>query len=163
MRQRLVGHIERRLPLRKRFLLRDQKPVAPYFVSDAAKPTTMKDQKHPTEESTVPVHAELIRELINCALACEACATACLGEEDVTLMTRCIELDRDCADICTLGARLLIRESETTSQYLTMTEEICQLCADECSKHEHAHCKACAEACLSCAEACRLNHGSMSR
>jgi hypothetical protein len=94
-----------------------------------------------TEKTTAPIHAELIRELINCALACEACATGCLAEEDVSMMTRCIELDRDCSDICTLGARLVIRESETTLQYLRMAEEICQLCADECSKHEHVHCK----------------------
>jgi hypothetical protein len=121
----------------------------------------MKDHHQTTRESTVPVHADLIRELINCALACEACATACLNEEHIELMTRCIELDRDCADICNLGARLLIRESETTSQYLALAEEICQLCADECRKHEHAHCQLCAEACLSCAEACRSSHGSM--
>jgi hypothetical protein len=32
---------------------------------------------------------------------------------------------------------------------------MCRSCAEECSKHNHDHCKACAEACLSCAEACR--------
>jgi hypothetical protein len=137
--------------------------MASYFGNDSANIITMEDHKHTTQQTGVPVpaHAELIRELINCALACDACASACLGEEDVSLMTRCIELDHDCADICTLGARLLMRESESAAQYLVLAEEICQLCADECDKHEHAHCKACAAACLSCAESCRANHNAM--
>jgi len=37
---------------------------------------------------------ELLQSLIECAMACEACATACLNEEDVGMMARCIELDR---------------------------------------------------------------------
>jgi hypothetical protein len=118
----------------------------------------MKNQQQPTDEKLVPVHAELIQEMVNCALACEACAAACMGEENVSMMTRCIELDRDCADICSLAARLLLRDSEIAAQYLTVVEEICQLCADECNKHEHVHCKACAEACLNCAESCRESH-----
>ncbi|HEU5147385.1 MAG TPA: four-helix bundle copper-binding protein [Chryseosolibacter sp.] len=28
------------------------------------------------------------------------------------------------------------------------------MCAEECNKHNHEHCKVCAEACLACAEAC---------
>ena len=40
----------------------------------------------------------------NCALVCETCASACLREDDVKMMARCVELDRDCADICTLAA-----------------------------------------------------------
>jgi|SRR5690606_17510875 len=100
-------------------------------------------------------HAELVQNLINCALACEACAAACLTEEDVNMMTRCIELDRDCSDICFQAARLLMRDSEVSAQYLSATEEICRLCAEECNKHDHEHCKVCAEACFNCAEACR--------
>ena len=46
----------------------------------------------------------------DCAKACEACVTACLemGEKDSKGhdLTACIKLCRDCADICTLCARL---------------------------------------------------------
>ena len=31
----------------------------------------------------------------NCALVCETCAASCLREDDVKMMARCIELDRD--------------------------------------------------------------------
>jgi hypothetical protein len=121
----------------------------------------MNTQPKTSSSTLTPPHANLIQELVNCALACEACASACLAEEDVTMMTRCIELDRDCSDVCSLAARLVLRESEVASHYLKAVEEICELCAEECNKHEHAHCKACAEACQSCAEACRSNFNKM--
>lgn len=106
-------------------------------------------------------NTELIRSLINCALACEACQSACLQENDVTMMTRCIELDRDCADICMLGSRFLQRDAEIAPQYIALCEEICRLCADECRKHEAEHCRACAEACDRCAQACHTYHDNV--
>lgn len=35
-----------------------------------------------------------------CAESCKLCATSCLREEDVKMLSRCIQLDRDCATIC---------------------------------------------------------------
>ena len=70
----------------------------------------------------------LIQELVNCALACESCTTNCLSEHDVTMMARCIQLTRDCADICFLGSTLIMRESEVSDQFLMVCEEICRLC-----------------------------------
>lgn len=102
-------------------------------------------------------HRSLIQEMVHCALACEMCASACLDEKDVTMMTRCIELDRDCADICFQAARLLQRDAEIAHHFLSVCEEICRLCADECAKHEMNHCKTCAEACQKCAEACHAH------
>lgn len=105
-------------------------------------------------------HSALIQELINCALSCENCMTACLEESDgSSMMAHCIELDRDCAEICFQAARLLQRDSEVAHKYLLVCEEICRICAEECGKHEHGHCKACAEACKKCAEACHAHHG----
>jgi hypothetical protein len=99
-------------------------------------------------------HEQLIRTLLDCALACEHCATSCLQEEDV----KCIKLDRDCADICVQGARLLQRDSDIGHQYLVLCEEICRMCGDECSKHQMDHCQRCAAACRQCAEACHAHH-----
>jgi hypothetical protein len=101
---------------------------------------------------------ELIQELVNCALSCEACASSCLSENDVTMMTRCIELSRDCAETCLMASRLVMRDSEISEHFVKVCEEVCRLCADECNKHEHEHCKICAEACDSCANTC-LSHG----
>lgn len=103
-------------------------------------------------------HQQLIEKLLNCISACEHCATACLHEDDVQMMTRCISLDWDCADICAQATRLLQRDSEIGHQYLLLCEEICRLCAEECGKHQHDHCQQCAEACRICADACHQHH-----
>ena len=115
---------------------------------------TTKPSSHHHSEHT---HSALIQELVKCALACEMCSSACLDEKDVTMMARCIELDRDCADICFQASRLLQRDAEIAHHYLTMCEEICRLCAEECGKHDMDHCKKCSEACSQCADACHAH------
>ncbi len=105
--------------------------------------------------TTTSAHKELIQKLIDCALTCEMCEAACLNEDNITLLARCIELDRDCADICMLASRLVHRDSEVVNEYLAVCELVCRACAEECSKHHHEHCQTCAEVCIICADACR--------
>ncbi len=88
--------------------------------------------------------------------ACEHCATGCLHGEDMKLMTRCIELDRSCADVCLFAAREMSRESVWVGAVCQLCAEICDACDEECAKHSMEHCQICAEACRTCAEACRL-------
>ncbi|MGI4743153.1 MAG: four-helix bundle copper-binding protein [Janthinobacterium lividum] len=98
----------------------------------------------------------LLDALNACIASCEYCATACLQEEDVKMMVRCISLDRDCADICALTARYVARGSEHAQHILGECAEICKACGDECAKHTHMqHCQECADACRRCEEACR--------
>lgn len=104
--------------------------------------------------NTNVANKELVKKLIECALTCEECEAACLNEENITLLARCIELDRDCADICLQASRLVQRDSEISEEYLMVCEKICRMCAEECNKHNYDHTKMCAEACLSCADAC---------
>ncbi|HKR06979.1 MAG TPA: four-helix bundle copper-binding protein [Bacteroidia bacterium] len=99
-------------------------------------------------------HKEIIRQLNDCANECNHCFNACLQEDDVKMMARCIELDRDCADICQLTASMLARNSEHAHHLLKECADICEACAEECAKHKNEHCKSCAEACRKCAEAC---------
>lgn len=97
---------------------------------------------------------QLMDALTNCAAEGNYCATACLDEDDVKMLVKCIRLDMDCADICTLTATLIARGSEHGNHLLKECAEICNACADECEKHTHMeHCKSCAEACRKCAEA----------
>lgn len=105
-----------------------------------------------------PQDDALIQTLIDCARSCDYCATACLQESNVQMMTRCIALDRDCSDICYQAARLLERNAEISHQYLVICEEICRMCAEECGKHQDEHCQACAQACQKCADACHQHH-----
>lgn len=96
-----------------------------------------------------------------CAQTCTACADACLAEEDVSNLSRCIRLDLDCADICTATGSVASRRTgsnEAVMRHLLETcAEICRLCAEECGRHahHHDHCRVCAEACRDCDEACR--------
>lgn len=95
----------------------------------------------------------------NCAIVCQTCAAACLGEDDVKMMTRCIKLDLDCADICQLAANFMARDSEYAKEVCRICAQICRACGEECKKHEADHCQRCAEACMACAEECERMAG----
>ena len=57
-----------------------------------------------------------------CAGECEHCASACLQEDDVKMMARCIDLDRQCAIICRVAAGFMASGSEFAS-------DLCRVCA----------------------------------
>ena len=90
-----------------------------------------------------------------CAVDCDHCAVACLSEENVSEMARCIALDMDCAAICRLAAGFMARGSDYTKEICELCAKICDACGEECAKHEADHCQKCAEACRQCASACR--------
>lgn len=99
---------------------------------------------------------KLLDELHRCALECSHCATACLDEENVKMMARCIRLDVDCAELCRLVSAFFARGSEHAKHLLAECAELCEDCASECERHAHMeHCARCAEACRACAEACK--------
>ena len=98
----------------------------------------------------------LIDALNNCATECGHCAMACLDEDDVKMMVKCIKLNIDCAEVCRLTASLLSRGSEHGHHLAKECTEVCDACAEECEKHAHSqHCRECAEVCRHCAEECR--------
>jgi|SRR5699024_6363140 len=99
---------------------------------------------------------ELLKTLHACIAACNHCATACLDEEDVKMLSKCIKQDIDCAEMCGLTAAYVARGSEFSKKILNLCAEICDTCADECEKHTNMeHCQECAKACRACAKACR--------
>ncbi len=101
-------------------------------------------------------HKELIRTLNECAVECNHCTSACLEEQDVKMLAKCIKLEIDCAEICRLATSFLARGSEHAEHILKECAEICEACAKECESHSHMeHCKKCAEVCRKCAEACQ--------
>lgn len=99
--------------------------------------------------------------LIMCSEACTSCADACLSEEMVASLTRCIRLDLDCADICATTARVLTRQTgfdpAIARTMLEACATACMSCGAECAMHAdmHEHCRVCAEACHRCERACR--------
>jgi hypothetical protein len=106
------------------------------------------------------VLADCIDECFACSQTCTACADACLSEEQVAELRKCIRLDLDCAEICATTGRILTRQTEydapTSKAQLESCREACATCAEECERHadHHDHCRICAEACRRCEQAC---------
>lgn len=98
---------------------------------------------------------KLIHALGSCINHCNHCADACLGEENVKMMVKCIRLDRVCAETCAAANQILSTSYKDVQGLLDFCIKVCNECADECEKHEHQHCKDCARACRECADACR--------
>ena len=95
--------------------------------------------------------------LFTCIAACEHCSSSNLRGEDLTMMATCVRNTIDCADICTITARFIARDSAHGIHLLKECIEVCEACAAECDRHadHHEHCRKCAEACRNCAAECR--------
>lgn len=121
------------------------------------------DENHHLRNMLPSAHEVMIQTIVDCAIQCENCFTASIWEEESSgaRLARCIQLSRDCADICMHAARLLRRNSEIAYKYLFVCEEICRRCAEECMKHHHLeYCQECGDACLRCAEVCYEAHAA---
>jgi hypothetical protein len=91
-----------------------------------------------------------------CSVACEKCATACLFEDNISEMRKCILLNRECSAMCLATARILSVGVERFQMLFRACEEMCMVCARENGLHAtNALCKKAAEACRSCADLCR--------
>jgi hypothetical protein len=117
-----------------------------YFLNlaDAKTVNTMKSENN-----------NLFVKLMECVLACNECHDACLREKDVMMMAECIRLDKDCAVVCASTLQLIHSGSRVMKQALALCVSSCEMCAEECSKHNFDHCRKCAEVCRECAKACR--------
>ncbi len=97
------------------------------------------------------------RHAMLCSLFCTSCADACLAED--MDMTQCIRACLDCADICAATASVGVRRSGRNVEMLRAQIETCiracALCAEECERHDHEHCRLCAQMCRECADDCR--------
>lgn len=92
-----------------------------------------------------------------CTVACSHCATECLKEEEVKMLSRCIQLDLECAAFCRSASEVMSLGSKFSPQLCQLCAEVCNACAEECEKHAEMgmeHCRECAEACRRCAAAC---------
>ncbi|HEX3288908.1 MAG TPA: four-helix bundle copper-binding protein [Mycobacterium sp.] len=97
----------------------------------------------------------------DCSQTCTACADACLSEEMVAELTKCIRTNLDCADMCDTTGRILSRhtgyDANVTRAVLQACALACKACGDECARHAqmHEHCRVCAAECRLCEQACR--------
>lgn len=91
---------------------------------------------------------------LECAVLCNHCASSCLQEKNVEMMTRCIQLDMECAAACYTAAQLMSLASSKAEEFCRICADLCNECAAECKKHDNEHCQECARACAKCAEEC---------
>ena len=116
---------------------------------------------HPYAGEDIEARSDAAEALSVCAEYCASCADACLAEDSVADLRRCIRLDLDCADLCSSAARIVARQTtgdtSTFSSLLVACIEACERCAEECELHadHHEHCRGCALACRRCVEACQ--------
>ena len=105
--------------------------------------------------------ARVIEEALSCFQTCTACADACLSEDMVADLTKCIRSNLDCATTCAATVEVLSRhtgyDANITRAQLQACIAACKACGDQCEQHAqmHEHCRVCAEACRSCEQACQ--------
>ncbi|WP_253905842.1 four-helix bundle copper-binding protein [Arthrobacter sp. H5] len=102
-----------------------------------------------------------IEAAFSCAQASDACADACMAEETIVELRKCIRLSLDCADLCMTTGRFLSRLNEVDGNLLKTIlmacRDFCTTTAIEYEKHAdmYAYCRIAAEACRRCEQACQ--------
>jgi hypothetical protein len=93
---------------------------------------------------------------VHCMQECDRCFNACISEPDAAEMAECIQLDRECAQLCWITIAFVSQGSNLMNDLCRRCANACEACAAECEKHEKEHCRRCAEACQQCMKECRL-------
>ncbi|OUD01793.1 Rho termination factor N-terminal domain-containing protein [Streptomyces swartbergensis] len=93
---------------------------------------------YPAETGMPPkLLGEAVDKLYECAGVCLTCADAAAAEQDpekIVLSIKCVRLDNDCADLCTVAARILARQTgydaPTTMAIIDATRTVLRASAD---------------------------------
>jgi hypothetical protein len=113
-------------------------------------------EEHPIDPSLLASGVDALQE---CIVACTVCADACVAEPDVAAMAECIRRDHDCIAVCRAAVEVISRwpadDASLTVLVLEAAERAAARCADECGRHEHDHCRECAERARRAESACR--------
>ena len=110
-------------------------------------------ETHPQRVNADPeTLARCVEDCFGCSATCTSCADACLGEEAVAELVRCIRLNLDCAAVCWATGRLIRQtafDPQLARHMLEACVVACRRCAEECERHagHHEHCRVCADAC----------------
>ncbi|HET7690030.1 MAG TPA: four-helix bundle copper-binding protein [Nocardioidaceae bacterium] len=102
----------------------------------------------------VAVLTRCIEVCVTCAQVCTACADACLSESSVADLVKCIRTDLDCADVCETTARVLSRHTEYDAQLTRALLEACIVACRSCGDECASH-GGMHDHCRVCAEQCR--------
>ncbi|SET68112.1 hypothetical protein SAMN05660297_03134 [Natronincola peptidivorans] len=104
-------------------------------------------------------HQGILDTLQRCEEMCEHMTTFLKRRHDVTMRKVQLELLRDCADICTLTAKFIARNSSFARGIAGFCAYICEVCGVECAKFPDRESQECARICFHCAKECRAFAG----
>jgi hypothetical protein len=94
------------------------------------------------EESISDEMRVALHDFVQAANVCEWCAEKCIDEGPE--MAECIRLCRDVADLASLNAKLVARDSVFGPEVAEVFAQAAEACAEECARHPHKHCQECA-------------------
>jgi len=103
----------------------------------------------------MPMHHDLLMTIQHCEAVCEHMTTLVRSFPDLHRRIAQMQLLRDCADICSLTAKFVARESGFARHAAHLCALICEACANECLRFPDQHSQHCAQVCLHCAQQCR--------
>jgi hypothetical protein len=107
-----------------------------------------------------PQMQSCINECLSCHRLCLETAARSLEEGGPHAAPKPITTLLDCADICQTSAAFMLRGSALHRLTCATCAEVCDACAEECARFNHAFLQRCAEACRRCADSCREMAGA---
>jgi hypothetical protein len=104
---------------------------------------------------------ECIQNCLDCYAICTNTVQHCLQMGGKHSEYDHIRTLLDCAEICSLSAGYMLRQSPMHAKTCEMCANQCVRCAESCEKigADDAQMKACAKMCRTCAESCRQMAG----
>ena len=94
----------------------------------------------------------------NCVVAAEMCERLlqhCLAKGGIHAEQRHVRILQDCAEICAMSARFMIRDSNLHHLTCQLCAEACLTCAQDCDRFsDDEMMRACVEVCRRCADSC---------
>ena len=106
----------------------------------------------------IAIHAGCAKMCVDCMVACEAMTHHCggLAQAGGKEHVKPMQLAADCAEFCTLSAKLTARRSDLSPAACEACAAACDRCAAECALFPDVPTmKACGESCKACAASCR--------
>lgn len=112
---------------------------------------------NPSQDSET---AKAIKANFSCARTCLETLQYCLNQKSMKFTGQHLAVMQFCADSCQLSARMMMANNSIHHQSCELSYELCNLCADECERHQDDSMLArCAQECRRCAEICKAMVG----
>jgi hypothetical protein len=118
----------------------------------------VKEARRDEDHKYVEHFAKCARMIAACQLECDACFNHCAQRvaDGATEHARSMRLCLDCAELCSMAARLTVRHSPLSAVACEACAKGCDLCATSCEQvGADKSMAACAKVCRECAKECR--------